>query len=123
MNDNELKEHNNELEFCQTESGIECGQRKRSKLYVFLCWLACIQVLTLAGFKFGLAGIPALGPVFCVFWTALGYPFILPLTFMGIACGLPRYKDRNKIQTMLLLNVVLWLAALFFAFLFFLHCD
>ncbi len=112
MNDKELKEQNNELEVCQTESGLEYGRRKRSKLYVFLCWLAGIQVLTLAASKFGLG---------LYLWAALWYPFILPLTLMGIACGLPRYKDRNKIKIMLLLNVALWLAALFFTFLFILH--
>jgi hypothetical protein len=120
VNDEEPKEQKNELEVCQTESGLEYGRRKRSKLYVFLCWFAGIQVLALAAIKFGLGGIPALGTALS-FWASLGYPFIIPLTLMGIACGLPRYKDRNKIKTMLLLNVALWLAALFFTFLFILH--
>lgn len=116
MDDEELKEQQEEMEILQTESGIESGQKKRSYLYVFLCWLAGIQSLTLVAFfvrEVGGFGIALLA----LFLLCITLP-VVPLTLMGIACGLPRYKDKSKIKTMLLLNVALWLAVLFFAFLY-----
>ena len=45
-------------------------------------------------------------------WIAAFYFLIIPLTLMGIACGLPYYKNKDAVVFGLLLNVFLLITCL-----------
>ena len=90
----------------KTESETKDEQKRNniSPPFVFLCLLAGILV-------FGDYSLATFSDILDRWIVALFF-LITPLTLVGIACGLPYYRNKDMVVCGLLVNVFLWITSL-----------
>ena len=94
----------------KTESEIKDGQKRNniSPPFILLCLLAGVLTFVILNTD----SLPLGSDDVFDRWIAAFYFLIIPLILMGIACGLPYYRNKDMVVFGLLLNVFLWITSL-----------